>query len=89
MTRRHMVFRTMGDLPHRRGRLVDRLGDLVVGHVEHLAQHEHRSLGRRERLEHREHRDRDVLGELDIVSDIRTREQRLGQPLPDVVLAAS
>ena len=45
-----------------------------------------RSVGA-ERLEHGQHRDRDALGELDVVGDIRTREQRLGQPLAHVVLA--
>ena len=40
-----------------------------------------------ERLEHGEHRDRDALGELDVVGDVGAGEQRLGQPLADVVLA--
>jgi hypothetical protein len=52
----------VGDLPDRGRRLVDRRGDVGVGQVEHLAQHEHRPFGGREGLEHGQHRDRDALG---------------------------
>ena len=68
------------------GRLAHDLGDLVVGCLEHLVQHEHGPLGRTEGLQYREHRDRDVLGELGVLGHIGTGEQRLGQPFPDVVL---
>ena len=85
--RGHVLPRAVGDLPHGGRRLADRLRDLVVRHVEHLAQHEHRPLGRVERLQHGEHRDRDALGELDVVGHVGAGEQRLGQPLADVVLA--
>ena len=57
------------------------------GSVEHLAQHEHRPLGRAEGLQHGQHRDRDALGELDVVGHVGAGEQRLGQPLADVLLA--
>jgi hypothetical protein len=77
------------DLAHRGRRLVDRGGDVVVGEVEDLAQDEHRALGGRERLEHGQHRDRDALGELDVLGDVGAGEQRLGQPLADVVLSAA
>ena len=85
--RGHVLARAVRDLPDRRRRLADRLGDLVVRHVEDLAQHEDRALGRRERLQHGQHRDRDALGELDVLGHVGAGEQRLGQPLADVVLA--
>ena len=83
----HVLAGPVGDLAHGRGGAVDALGDLVVGHVEHLAQHEHRALDRREGLQHEEHRGRDAVGELDVVRDVRDGEQRLGQPRADVGLA--
>src|SRR3712207_8925794 len=46
--------------------------DLLVRHVEHLVQHEDRPLGRRQRLEHGQHRDRDALRELDVLGDVGT-----------------
>ena len=79
----------VGDLADGGGRLPDRLCDLVVGDVEHLAEHEHGALGRGERLEHGQHGDRDVLGELDIGGDVGARQQWLRQPLADVLLAPS
>ena len=59
------------------------------GRLEHLVQHEHGPLGRTEGLQHREHRDRDVLGELGVLGHIGTGEQRLGQPFPHVLLPAA
>jgi hypothetical protein len=44
--------RPVCNLPDRCGRLADGFSDLVVRHVEHLAHHEDRALGRHERLEH-------------------------------------
>jgi len=59
---------------------------LAVGRIEHLSQYEHRALGGRQRLKHSEHRERHALGELDVVGHVRGGEQRLGQPLTDVLL---
>ena len=73
----------------RRRGLADGLRDLVVGRVERPAEHEHGALGRTEGLERGEHRDRHALGELDVVSDVRTRQQRFRQPFADVLLAPS
>jgi hypothetical protein len=75
------------DLPHGRLRLVDRRGDLGIGQVEDLAQHEDRALDRRQGLEHGEHRDRHALGQLDVVGHVGAGQQRLGEPLADVVLS--
>jgi hypothetical protein len=75
----------MRDLSDRGGGLAHRLGDLVVRRLEHLAQHGHRPLDRTEGLRHGEHRDRDVRGELGVLGHIGAGEQRLGQPLPDVL----
>jgi hypothetical protein len=73
-----------------RGRaLVDGFGDLVVLQIEHLAQHEHRPLGRRERLQHQQHRHRDAVGQLDVLGHIGRGQQRLGQPGADVGLFAA
>jgi hypothetical protein len=71
------------------GVLPTNLGDLVVRRLEHLVQHEYGSLGRTEGLEHREHSDRDVLGELGVLGRIGTGEQRLGQPFPHILLPAA
>jgi hypothetical protein len=84
-----VVASPVGDLADGGRGLADGLGDLVVGRVEHLAQHEHGALRRTERLEHGEHRDRDALGELDVGGDVRARQQRLRQPFADVLLAPS
>ena len=56
--------RPVGDPADRRPALVDGRRDLVVPQIEHLAQHEHRPLSRRERLQHQQHRHRDALGQL-------------------------
>jgi hypothetical protein len=77
----------VSDLPDRGRRLVDRCSDVGVGQVEDLAQDEDRPFGGREGLQHGQHRDRDALGELDVLGHVGTGEQRLGQPLPDVLLA--
>ena len=71
------------------GLLSDGFGDLVVAEVEHLAQHEDRPLGRREGLEHQQHRHRDAVGQLDVLGHVRRGEQRLGQPRADVGLLAA
>ncbi len=85
----HVLACPPRDLPHRGRGLRDGFGDLAVRHLEDLAEHEHRPLGRRERLQHGQHRDRDALGELDVLGDIGTGQQRLRQPLADVFLAAA
>ena len=77
------------DLPHRGRGLPDGLGDLAVGHLEDLAEHEHRPLRRPERFKHGQHRDRDTFRELHVLGDIGAGQQRLRQPLADVVLAAA
>ena len=82
-----VVAGAVGDLAHGGGRLVHGVRDLVVPDVEDLAQHEHRPLGRRQGLEHHEHRGRDAVGELDVLGHVGRGEQRLGQPRPDVRLA--
>ena len=81
--------RPVGDLADRGRALVDGFGDLVVLQVEHLAQHEHRPLGRRERLQHQQHRHRDAVGQLDVLGHVGRGQQRLGQPGPDVGLLAA
>ena len=75
-------------LPHSGRGLPHGIGDLAVRHVEDLAQHEDRPLRWLERFEHGQHRDRDALGELDVLSDIGA-SQWFWQPLADVVLAAA
>ena len=86
---RHVLAGPPRDLPHRPRGLPDGRGDLAVGQVEDLAEHEHRPLGRPERFQHGQHRDRDALRELDVLGDIGAGQQRLRQPLADVVLAAA
>ena len=81
------VFGPMRDLPNRRRGLADGIRDLVVRHIEDFAQHEDSSLGRSQRLEHGEHRDREAVCQLDVFGDIGTGQQRFGQPLADVVLS--
>jgi hypothetical protein len=76
----------VSQLADRRLRLVHGGRDLVVRDLEDLAQHKHRALGRRERLQHSEHRDRHPLGQLDVLGYVRTGEQGLGQPLADILL---
>ena len=71
----HVLAGPVGDLAHRCRGAVDALGDLGVGHVEHLAQHEHRPLDRGEGLQHQEHRGRHAVGELDVVGDVGDGER--------------
>ena len=80
--------RPVGDLADRGRALVDGFRDLVVLQIEHLAQHEHRPLGRRERLQHQQHRHRDAVGQLDVLGHVGRGQQRLGQPGTDVGLLA-
>jgi hypothetical protein len=87
--RRDVRARPVRDLADGGRALVDRLCDLVVFEVEHLAQHEYRPLGRRERLEHQQHRHRDTLGQLDVLGHVGRGQQRLGQPRADVGLLAA
>ena len=87
-SRGDVVPRPVRDLAHRSRALVDGLGDLVVAEAEHLAQHEHCALGRRERLQHQQHRHRDALGQFDVLGDVGRGQQRLGQPRTDVGLLA-
>ena len=85
--RGYMLPGPVSDLPDRSRRFVDRCSDVGVGQVEHLAQDEDCTFGGREGLQHGQHRDRDALGELDVLGHVGTGGQRLGQPLPDVLLA--
>jgi hypothetical protein len=78
----------MRDLPNCPHRLAGRLGDLLKRQIEYLPQHEHRPLSRRQRLQNGQHRQRDALGELNVLGDVRGGQQRLGQPFADVLLAA-
>jgi hypothetical protein len=78
-----------GDLADGRRCLVDGVGDLVVAEVEHVAQHEHRPLRRRQRLQHQQHRHRHAVGQHDVLGHVRRGQQRLGQPWPDVRLLAA
>ena len=87
--RRDVCPRPVRDLADRGRALVDGFRDLVVRQVEHLAQHEHRPLGRRERLQHQQHRHRDAVGQLDVLGHVGRGEQRLGQPGADVGLLAA
>ena len=66
------VLREVFDVPY----------DEIAGTVDKSA------FDRAKRLEHGEHRDRDVLGELDVLGDVGAGEQRLGQPHPHVRLAS-
>lgn len=62
--------------------VVHGLGDLAVGHVEHLSQREYCPLGRSQRLRDAQYGDRDVLRELDVLGDVRTGRQQLGRHSP-------
>src|SRR5215211_6747026 len=73
--------------PLRTRRLVGSCSDLGVGHLEDLAQDEDRPFGGRKGLQHGQHRDRDALSQLDVLGHVGRGGQRLGQPLPDVLLA--
>ena len=84
--RRDVLAGTVRDLPDRGRGLAHDLGDLVVWRLEHLVQHEHGPLGWTKGLQHGEHGDRDVLGQLGVLGHIGTGQQRLGQPFPDVLL---
>ena len=66
--------------------LADDRRDLAVSVAEHLVQQEDGTLDRREALEQDEERDRERVGELDLLRRPRRRvdEQRLRQPLADV-----
>ena len=76
----------MGDLPDRGLGLSDRLGQLAVPEVEHVAEEEHRTLGRRQRLQHQQHRRRQAVRQLEVLGDVGRGQQRLGQPRADVLL---
>jgi hypothetical protein len=64
------------DLPHRGGGLPDSRGDLRVGHIKNLVEHEHSPLCRLEGFEHGQHRHRDALREFDILGDISAVRKR-------------
>ena len=85
----HVAAGAHGELARVVLRLADRLGDLVVGVVEHLAQQEHRALHRREAFEQHEEGHRHRVGHLGVLRGVGclVGEQRLGQPWPDVTLA--
>ncbi len=68
------------DLSHGGWCLAHGLADLGVRRGKHVAEHEHGALGQAERLEHREHRDGDALGELDIVGHVRAGAKRFREP---------
>ena len=82
----HVFVGTMRNLPDGGRALAHHLGDLLVGRLEHLAEDEDGSLRRTEGLQHREHGNRDVLGQLCILGHVGAGEQRLGQPFPHVLL---
>jgi hypothetical protein len=77
------------DLPNRGRGLPDGLCDLAVGHLEDLAEHEHRPLHRPERFQHGQHRNRDALREFEVLGDIRAGQQRFRQPFTDAFLTAA
>ena len=85
----HSLARAAHDLPARRLALAKDLRDLAVTGVEHLMQQERRALLRREPLEHREERDREVGGKLGGLVGARRRlgDQWLGEPGTDVAFA--
>ena len=87
----HMLTRARGDLARGRLALADDRGDPVVRVVEHVAQEEHRALLRREILQDDEKGERQGVGNLCVASRVllARRDQRLGQPLADVGLAAN
>jgi hypothetical protein len=58
-----VALRAVRDLPNRGRGLAEGLRDLVVRHVEDLAQHEDHALVGAERLQHGEHRDGHALRE--------------------------
>ena len=57
-----------------------------VAEVEHVAEQEHRALGRRQRLQHEQHRRRQAVRQLEVLGDVGRGQQGLGQPRSDVVL---
>ncbi|MDH6192755.1 hypothetical protein M2168_005787 [Streptomyces sp. CZ24] len=79
----------VGDLADRGLALADRLGDLRVLDREDLAQHEDRALGRRQRLQHQQHRHREAVGQLHVLGHVGCGEQGFGQPGADVGLLAA
>ena len=84
--RRDVLVGSVCDLADRGRALAHHFCDLLVRRLEHLAEHEHGTLSRTQGLEHGEHGYRDILGKLSVLRHIGAGEQRLGQPLPDVVL---
>lgn len=68
------------------GTLVDGTGDLVVLDAEHFAQHEHGPLGGGQSVQDEQHRDRDTVGQSDVVRDVGCGQQRFGQPRAGVRL---
>ena len=84
----------VGDLTDRDRRAAEDLRDLGMGVPEHLVEHEHGPLQRRQRLEDHKQRHRQRLGPLGGGGRVPAiprdgRDERLGQPRPDVRLAAA
>jgi hypothetical protein len=84
-----MFPRPVRDLADCRRPLSEGFGNLLVGHIEHFAQHEHGPLSRREGLEHQHHRHRYAVRQLDVLCDVGSGKQRLGQPGANVGLLAA
>jgi hypothetical protein len=69
--------------------LVDHAGDLRVGEPEHVVEQKHRPFHGRQALEQDQERHRERVGHLGVLGQVMglVRQHRLGQPLPDVLLA--
>ena len=82
---------TPEDLPAVGLALVDDLGDVLVGVVEHLAKQEHGSLDRGEALEQHEEGHREGVGQLShlLGAFVQVGHDRLGQPGADIGLPAN
>jgi hypothetical protein len=73
-----MIAGAAGELADRFLLAIEYLRDLGIRHPKRLAQHENRTLERRECLQHHEHRHRDRLGERNVLGDVRSCEHGLG-----------
>ena len=87
--RRDVGPRAVRDLADRGRGLAEGGGDFAVAQIEYLAQHEYRPFGRREGLQHEQHRHRDAVGQFHVLGHVRRGEQRLGQPGTGVGLLAT
>ena len=88
--RLHVLAGAVRHLTHRRRGFAYRPCDFVVVEAEHLTKDERRPLIGCQRFEQHQHRHRHRLGEHHVGRGVALLEQqRLGQPRPDVVLAAA